>query len=200
MSSFKRGARMRVGGRIGRLDKTRLPTPTPPSPPPQGREDLNDTEEEDPEELVPDSSDEEQSEEPEVQPEVPPAVPEDQAAARGQDEGQVQQQQNEIEDRWNESIHHWSDYPLLFPRMLREALVRLRLGHAWVSMWELAIVTVSIKKSGQWPYRSAFWTSMEHVGTSPSATPLPFATTMKPPSVMQLRKPWRPYATLAIAC
>ncbi|WVZ51644.1 hypothetical protein U9M48_002766 [Paspalum notatum var. saurae] len=87
MSSFKRGARMRVGGRIGRLDKTRLPTPTPRSPPPQEWEDLNDTEEEDPEELVPDSSDEEQSEEPEVQPEVPPAVPEDQAAAQGQDEG-----------------------------------------------------------------------------------------------------------------
>ncbi|WVZ69359.1 hypothetical protein U9M48_018156 [Paspalum notatum var. saurae] len=58
MSSFKRGARMRVGGRIGRLDKTRLPTPTPPSPPPQECEDLNDTEEEDPEKLVPDSSDE----------------------------------------------------------------------------------------------------------------------------------------------
>ncbi|WVZ52350.1 hypothetical protein U9M48_003421 [Paspalum notatum var. saurae] len=38
---------------------------------------------------------------------------------------------------------------------------------------------------------------MEHVGTSPSATPLPFATTMKPPSVMQLGKPRRPYATLA---
>ncbi|WVZ83711.1 hypothetical protein U9M48_030831 [Paspalum notatum var. saurae] len=50
---------MRVGGRIGRLDKTRLPTPTPPSPPPQEWEDPNDTEEEDPEELVPDSSDEE---------------------------------------------------------------------------------------------------------------------------------------------
>ncbi|WVZ90576.1 hypothetical protein U9M48_036867 [Paspalum notatum var. saurae] len=47
---------MRVGGRIGRLDKTRLPTPTPPSPPPQEWEDLNDTEEEDPEKLVPDSS------------------------------------------------------------------------------------------------------------------------------------------------
>ncbi|WVZ49348.1 hypothetical protein U9M48_000715 [Paspalum notatum var. saurae] len=64
MSSFKRGARMRVGGRIGRLDKTRLPTPTPPSPPPQEWEDLNDTEEEDLEELVPNSSDEEQSKSP----------------------------------------------------------------------------------------------------------------------------------------
>ncbi|WVZ96957.1 hypothetical protein U9M48_042533 [Paspalum notatum var. saurae] len=64
MSSFKRGARMRVGRRIGRLDKSRLPTPTPPSPPPQEWEDLNDTEEEDPEELVPDSSDEERSKSP----------------------------------------------------------------------------------------------------------------------------------------
>ncbi|WVZ99209.1 hypothetical protein U9M48_044538 [Paspalum notatum var. saurae] len=95
MSSFKRGARMRVGGRIGRLDKTRLPTPTPPSPPPQEWEDTNDTEEEDPEELVPDSSD---IEELEVQPEVPPLVPKDQAAAQGQDGGQAQQQQNENED------------------------------------------------------------------------------------------------------
>ncbi|WVZ74691.1 hypothetical protein U9M48_022846 [Paspalum notatum var. saurae] len=133
MSSFKRGARMRVGGRIGRLDKTRLPTPTPPSPPPQEWEDLNDTEEEDPKELVPDSSDEEQSEEPEAQLEVPPAVPEDQAAAPGQDGRQAQQQQHENEDRWHESIHRWFDYPLPFPRMLREALVRLRLGHAWVT-------------------------------------------------------------------
>ncbi|WVZ63822.1 hypothetical protein U9M48_013425 [Paspalum notatum var. saurae] len=136
MSSFKRGARMRVGGRIGRLDKTRLPTPTPPSPPPQEWEDLNDTDEEDPEELVPDSSDEEQSEEPDAQPEVPPAVPEDQAAAQGQDGGQAQQQQNENEDRCNESIHRWFDYPLPFPQMLREALVRLRHGHAWVTYVE----------------------------------------------------------------
>ncbi|WVZ50774.1 hypothetical protein U9M48_001999 [Paspalum notatum var. saurae] len=133
MSSFKRGARMRVGGRIGRLDKTRLPTPTPPSPPPQEWEDLNDIEKGDPEELVPDSSDEEQSEEPEVQPEVPPAVPEDQAAAQGQDGRQAQQQQHEKEDRWHESIHRWFDYPLPFPQMLREALVRLRLRHAWVT-------------------------------------------------------------------
>ncbi|WVZ63801.1 hypothetical protein U9M48_013406 [Paspalum notatum var. saurae] len=125
MSSFKRGARMCVGRRIGGLDKTRLPTPTPPSPPPQEWEDLNDTEEEDPEELVLDSLDEEQSEEPEVPPEVSPAVLEDQATAQGQDGGQAQQQQNEDEDRWHESIHCWFDYPLSFPRMLREALVRL---------------------------------------------------------------------------
>ncbi|WVZ70858.1 hypothetical protein U9M48_019493 [Paspalum notatum var. saurae] len=58
---------------------------------------------------------------------------EDQAAAQGQDGGQAQQQQNENEDRWNESVHRWFDYPLPFPRMLREALVRLRLGHAWVT-------------------------------------------------------------------
>ncbi|WVZ88866.1 hypothetical protein U9M48_035333 [Paspalum notatum var. saurae] len=44
---------------ISALDKTRLPTQTPPPPPPQEWEDLNDTEEEDPEELVPDLSDEE---------------------------------------------------------------------------------------------------------------------------------------------
>ncbi|WVZ90333.1 hypothetical protein U9M48_036642 [Paspalum notatum var. saurae] len=130
MSSFKRGARMRVGGRIGRLDKTRLPTPTPP---PQEWEDLNDTDEEDSEELVPDSSNEEQSKEPDAQPEVPPTVLEDQAAAQGQDGGQAQQQQNKDEDRWNESIHRWFDYPLPFPRMLREALVTLRLGHTWVT-------------------------------------------------------------------
>ncbi|WVZ77038.1 hypothetical protein U9M48_024941 [Paspalum notatum var. saurae] len=61
---------MRVGGRIGRLDKTRLPTPTPPSPPPPEGEDRTDSDEEDPEELVPDSSHEEQSEEPEVPPEL----------------------------------------------------------------------------------------------------------------------------------
>ncbi|WVZ93994.1 hypothetical protein U9M48_039938 [Paspalum notatum var. saurae] len=133
MSSFKSGARMRVGGRIGRLDKTRLPTPTPPSPPPQEWEDLNGIDEDDPEELVPDSSDEEQSEEPDAQPEVPPTILEDQAAAQGQDGGQGQQQQNKDEDRWNESVHHWFNYPLLFPRMLREALMRLRLGHAWVT-------------------------------------------------------------------
>ncbi|WVZ63146.1 hypothetical protein U9M48_012804 [Paspalum notatum var. saurae] len=124
---------MRVGRRIGRLDKTRLSTPTPLSPPPQEWEDLNDTEEEDPEELVPDLSDEEQSLEPNAQPEVSPAVPEDQAAAQGQDGRQAQQQQNENEDRWNESIHRWFDYLLPFPRMLWEALVRLRLGHAWVT-------------------------------------------------------------------
>ncbi|WVZ95066.1 hypothetical protein U9M48_040871 [Paspalum notatum var. saurae] len=85
MSSFKRGARLRVGGRIGRLDKTRLPTPTPLSPPPQEWKDLNDIEEEDPEELVPDSSDEEPSEGPDAQAEVPPTVLEDQAVAHGQD-------------------------------------------------------------------------------------------------------------------
>ncbi|WVZ79585.1 hypothetical protein U9M48_027150 [Paspalum notatum var. saurae] len=134
MSSFKRGARMHVGGHIGTLDKTRLPTPTPSSPPPQEWEDLNDTNEEDPEELVPDSSDEEQSEEPDAQPEVPPTVLEDQAVAQGQDGRQAQQQQNKDEDRWNESVHRWFDYPLPFPRMLREALVRLRLGHAWVTV------------------------------------------------------------------
>ncbi|WVZ53793.1 hypothetical protein U9M48_004687 [Paspalum notatum var. saurae] len=33
----------------------------------------------------------------------------------------------------NESVHRWFDYPPPFPRMLREALVRLRLGHAWVT-------------------------------------------------------------------
>ncbi|WVZ80998.1 hypothetical protein U9M48_028426 [Paspalum notatum var. saurae] len=125
MSSFKHGARMRVGGRIGKLDKTRLPTPTSPSPPPQEWEDRIDTDEEDPKELVPDLSDKEQSEEPEVPPEVPPAVLEDQAAAQGQDGRQAQQQQNKNEDRWHESIHRWFDYPLPFPRMLREALVRL---------------------------------------------------------------------------
>ncbi|WVZ71438.1 hypothetical protein U9M48_020025 [Paspalum notatum var. saurae] len=90
---------MHVGGRIGRLNKTRLPTPTPPSLPPQEWEDLNDTEEEDPEELVPDSSDEEQSEKPDAQPEVPPTVLENQATAQGQDGRQAQEQQNKDEDR-----------------------------------------------------------------------------------------------------
>ncbi|WVZ53497.1 hypothetical protein U9M48_004428 [Paspalum notatum var. saurae] len=132
MSSFKRGARMRVGGRIGKLDKTRLPTPTP-SPPPQEWEDQVGTNEEDPEELVPDSFDEEQSEEPNAEPKVPPTVLEDQAVAQGQDGRQAQEQQNKDEERWNESVHHWFDYPLPFPRMLRETLVRLRLGHAWVT-------------------------------------------------------------------
>ncbi|WVZ49358.1 hypothetical protein U9M48_000725 [Paspalum notatum var. saurae] len=39
--------------------------------------------------------------------------------------------------------------------------------------------------------------SMEHVGTSPSATPPPFTTTMKPPSVMRLGKP---PTTLCYSC
>ncbi|WVZ50085.1 hypothetical protein U9M48_001375 [Paspalum notatum var. saurae] len=132
MSSFKRGARMRVGGRIGRLDKTGPPTPTPPSPPPQEWEDLNDTEEEDPEELVPDSSMRNESKSSKCGRKCH-LLFQDQAAAQGQDGGQAQQQQNENEDRWNESVHRWFDYPLPFPRMLREALVRLRLGHAWVT-------------------------------------------------------------------
>ncbi|WVZ75871.1 hypothetical protein U9M48_023893 [Paspalum notatum var. saurae] len=167
---------MRVGGRIGRLDKTRLPTPTPPSPPPQEWEDLNDTVEEDPEELVLDSSDEEQSEEPKVQPEVPPTVPEDQAAAQGQDGRQTQQQQHENEDRWHESIHRRFDYPLLFPRMLREALVRLRLGHAWVTHvgtryrhriyqeeWAMAVqISVLDEYGARWDIALSYAPSLRH--------------------------------------
>ncbi|WVZ75874.1 hypothetical protein U9M48_023895 [Paspalum notatum var. saurae] len=63
MSSFKRTARMRVGGRgYGGPNRIRLPTPTPPSPPPQEWVDLTESEEEDPEELVPDLSEDEQEE------------------------------------------------------------------------------------------------------------------------------------------
>ncbi|WVZ87830.1 hypothetical protein U9M48_034405 [Paspalum notatum var. saurae] len=51
MSTFKRTARMRVGGRgYGGPNRIRLPTPTPPSPPPQEWVDLTESEEEDPEE------------------------------------------------------------------------------------------------------------------------------------------------------
>ena len=80
MSSFKRGARMRVGGRIGRLDRTRLPMPTPLSPPPQEWESLDDFDEEDPEELVPDLSEDEQLDEQheeqlEEKPQLPPVAP-----------------------------------------------------------------------------------------------------------------------------
>ena len=62
MSTFKRTARMRVGGcGYGGSNRIRLPTPTPPSPPPQEWVDLTESEEkEDPEELVPDLSDDEQ--------------------------------------------------------------------------------------------------------------------------------------------
>ncbi|WVZ53381.1 hypothetical protein U9M48_004332 [Paspalum notatum var. saurae] len=65
MSTFKRTARMRVGGRgYGGPNRIRLPTPTPPSPPPQEWVDLTESEEEDPEELVPELSENEPGEEP----------------------------------------------------------------------------------------------------------------------------------------
>ncbi|WVZ84730.1 hypothetical protein U9M48_031722 [Paspalum notatum var. saurae] len=65
MSTFKCSARMRVGGRgYGGPNRIRLPTPTPPSPPPQEWVDLTESEQEDPEELVPDLSEDEQGEEP----------------------------------------------------------------------------------------------------------------------------------------
>ncbi|WVZ75623.1 hypothetical protein U9M48_023660 [Paspalum notatum var. saurae] len=77
MSTFKRTARMRVGGRgYGRPNRIRLPTPTPPSPPPQEWVDLTESEEEDPEELVPELSEDEPGEEPQEEPlEVQPPVP-----------------------------------------------------------------------------------------------------------------------------
>ncbi|WVZ58369.1 hypothetical protein U9M48_008648 [Paspalum notatum var. saurae] len=60
MSTFKRTARMRVGGRgYGGPNRIRLPTPTPPSPPPQEWVDPTESEEEDPEELVPEPSEDE---------------------------------------------------------------------------------------------------------------------------------------------
>ena len=131
---------------------------------------------------------------------MPLAVLEDQATAQGQDVGPAQQQQEEDEDRWYESIHRWFDYPLPFPRMLREALVRLRLGHAWVTYvgtryrhriyqeeWAMA---VQISILGE--YGACRDIALGYA--------LPSATTMKPPSVMQLMKPWQPYATLVTAC
>ncbi|WVZ51997.1 hypothetical protein U9M48_003093 [Paspalum notatum var. saurae] len=49
MSTLKRTARMRVGGRgYGGPNRIRLPTPTLPSPPPQEWVDLTESEEEDP--------------------------------------------------------------------------------------------------------------------------------------------------------
>ncbi|WVZ70570.1 hypothetical protein U9M48_019226 [Paspalum notatum var. saurae] len=77
MSTFKRTARMRVGGRgYGGPNRIRLPTPTPPSPPPQEWVDLTESEEEDPEELVPELSEDEPGEEPREEPlEVQPPVP-----------------------------------------------------------------------------------------------------------------------------
>ncbi|WVZ51841.1 hypothetical protein U9M48_002946 [Paspalum notatum var. saurae] len=69
MSTFKRTARMRVGGRgYGGPNRIRLPTPTPPSPPPQEWVDLTESEEEDPEELVPEPSEDEPEEEPRKNP------------------------------------------------------------------------------------------------------------------------------------
>ncbi|WVZ51022.1 hypothetical protein U9M48_002214 [Paspalum notatum var. saurae] len=77
MSTFKRTARMRVGGRgYGGPNRIRLPTPTPPSPPPQEWVDLTESEEEDPEELVPELSEDEPEEEPQEEPsEVQSPVP-----------------------------------------------------------------------------------------------------------------------------
>ncbi|WVZ80089.1 hypothetical protein U9M48_027595 [Paspalum notatum var. saurae] len=81
MSTFKRTARMRVGGRgYGGPNGIGLPTPTPPSPPPQEWVDRTESEEEDPEELVPELSEDEPEEEPreeplEVQPPAPPSAP-----------------------------------------------------------------------------------------------------------------------------
>ncbi|WVZ54059.1 hypothetical protein U9M48_004924 [Paspalum notatum var. saurae] len=69
MSTFKRTTRMRVGGRgYGGPNRIRLPTPTPPSPPRQEWVDLTESEEEDPEELVPDLSEDEQGEEQQEEP------------------------------------------------------------------------------------------------------------------------------------
>ncbi|WVZ62851.1 hypothetical protein U9M48_012546 [Paspalum notatum var. saurae] len=77
MSTFKRTARMRVGGRgYGGPNRIRLPTPTPPSPPPQEWVDLTESEEEDPEELIPELSEDEPGEEPREEPlEVQPPHP-----------------------------------------------------------------------------------------------------------------------------
>ncbi|WVZ51186.1 hypothetical protein U9M48_002350 [Paspalum notatum var. saurae] len=51
---------MRVGGRgYGGPNRIRLPTPTPPSPPPQEWVDLTESKEEDPEELIPEPSEDE---------------------------------------------------------------------------------------------------------------------------------------------
>ncbi|WVZ85439.1 hypothetical protein U9M48_032368 [Paspalum notatum var. saurae] len=72
---------MRVGGRgYGGPNRIRMPTPTPPSSLPQEWVDLTESEEEDPEELVPDLSEDEQGEEQheehlEVQPPVAPLAP-----------------------------------------------------------------------------------------------------------------------------
>ncbi|WVZ50234.1 hypothetical protein U9M48_001508 [Paspalum notatum var. saurae] len=69
MSTFKRTARMRVGGRgYGGPNGIGLPTPTPPSPPPQEWVDPTESEEEDPEELVPEPSEDEPEEEPRKNP------------------------------------------------------------------------------------------------------------------------------------
>ncbi|WVZ53323.1 hypothetical protein U9M48_004286 [Paspalum notatum var. saurae] len=81
---------MRVDGRgYGGPNRIRLPTPTPPSPPPQEWVDLTESEEEDPEGLVPDLSEdeqgEEQQEEPlEEQPPVPPSAPPQEQPKRSQ--------------------------------------------------------------------------------------------------------------------
>ncbi|WVZ88941.1 hypothetical protein U9M48_035408 [Paspalum notatum var. saurae] len=50
------------------VNRIRLPTPTPPSPPPQEWVDLTESEEEDPEELVTDLSKDEQGEEQQEEP------------------------------------------------------------------------------------------------------------------------------------
>ncbi|WVZ88871.1 hypothetical protein U9M48_035338 [Paspalum notatum var. saurae] len=148
---------MHVGGRgYGRPNRIRLPTPTPPSPPPQEWVDLTESEEEDPEELVPDLSEdeqgEEQQEEPlEVQPPVPPSAPPQEQPQEEPEDPAVDPEDPEQDPDDDDAppsdddedddeagpvvitTHHWFDYLLPVPRMLRETLEMLHYDQPWIT-------------------------------------------------------------------
>ncbi|WVZ63408.1 hypothetical protein U9M48_013042, partial [Paspalum notatum var. saurae] len=172
MLTFKRTARMRVGGRgYGGPNRIRLPTPTPPSLPPQEWVDLTESEEEEPEELVPDLSEdeqgEEQQEEPlEVQPPVPPLVP-SQEQPQEEPEDPAVDPEDPDQDPDNEdappsdddedddeagpvviTTHRWFDYPLPVPRMLRETLEMLHYDQPWITYVGLATAILSYMMIG----------------------------------------------------
>ncbi|WVZ80114.1 hypothetical protein U9M48_027617 [Paspalum notatum var. saurae] len=157
MSTFKRTARMCVGGRgYGGPNRIRLPTPTPLSPQPQEWVDLTESEEEDPEELVPDLSEDEQGEEQQEEPLVvqPPVLPSAPSQEKPQeeledpavdpedldqdlDDGDAPPSDDDEDDDEAGPVvittHRWFDNPLPVPRMLRETLEMLHYDQPWIT-------------------------------------------------------------------
>ncbi|WVZ80876.1 hypothetical protein U9M48_028317 [Paspalum notatum var. saurae] len=148
---------MRVGGRgFGGPNRIRLPTPTPPSPPPQEWVDLTESEEEDPEELVPDLSEDEQGEEQQEKPleeqlPIPPLAhlqdqPQEELECLAVDPKDPDQDpddgdthppdDNEDDDEAGPVVittHRWFDYPLPVPQMLRDTLEMLHYDQLWIT-------------------------------------------------------------------